>query len=140
MIKYNLTLLRCFLFPPLLCQSFVYSLFLFCFLFSVLLSFQTFLPQHFGLHPPRFQKSFPCCSKMKFTALASRGSGTPLSYTTVFNSIHWHQANQFPLSTLPFTISSGFIIWHRSVFADNHPTLIAVNLGRRCRSSCVCSR
>ena len=38
-IKYNLTLLRCFLFPPLLYQSFVYLLFLFCFLFFSLFLF-----------------------------------------------------------------------------------------------------
>ena len=105
-----------------ICCFFIVSYFL------VFLYFQTFLPQTFGLLPPRFQKKFLYCSKMKFTALASRASGTSLSYTRVFNSICWHQACQFPLSTLPFTISSGFIIWHRFLFANNHPIVIAVNL------------
>ena len=60
-IKYNLTILGYFLFPRLLCQLFVFLLFLICWLFFSLSLFSAILPQTFGLHPPRSQKRFCYC-------------------------------------------------------------------------------
>ena len=46
------------------------------------------------------------------------------SIVPFFYSIYWTQANQFPLSTVPFTLSSGFMIW-QLCSPTNHPTVIA---------------
>ena len=145
-----MTLLCYFLFPRLLCQSFVSTVFYLHIIFQSFSLLRYFVTDFWPSSSLVSKEVLLLLEKMKFAALASRASERPSaiqnsltggdpspqlfslpvvfllspSIVPFFYSIYWIQANQFPLSSVPFTLSSGFMIW-QLCSPTNHPTVIA---------------